>query len=140
MELDFGDIWDLRWNPAVDGRDADMVLQLMGRANYDDIVPFISDDRRQGTINGGELGCVLSHLTAIKRAYLEGDEIAMVVEDDITPLLMLVHVGWLCATASKAISPFLRLPFHVPVHSSLLWIGQVWISLRMLPRHQSCVD
>ena len=95
MELDFGGIWDLRRSPAVDGMDVDTVLQLMGRANYDEIVPFISDDRRQGTINGGELGCVLSHLAAIKRAYLEGDEIAMIVEDDITPLLMLVHVGWL---------------------------------------------
>ena len=95
MELDFGGLWDLRRSPAVDGMDTDIVLELMGRANYDEILPSISDDRHQGTINGGELGCVLSHLTAIRRAYLEGDEMAMIVEDDITPLLMQVHVGWL---------------------------------------------
>jgi len=95
MQLDFGGIWDLRRSPAVDGTDTDMVLQLMGRANYDEIAPSISDERRQGTINGGELGCILSHLMAIKRAYLEGNEIAMIVEDDITPLLMSVLVGWL---------------------------------------------
>jgi GR25 family glycosyltransferase involved in LPS biosynthesis len=88
MELDFGGIWDLRRNPAVDGGDLTIVTQLMGQTNYNEIAPFISEERSPGSINRGELGCVLSHLTAVKRAYLEGNEMAMIVEDDITPLLM----------------------------------------------------
>jgi GR25 family glycosyltransferase involved in LPS biosynthesis len=81
------------------------VLQLMGRANYNEIVPYITDDRRPGTINGGELRCVLSHLTAIRRAYLEGDEIAMIVEDDIDSL---THVS----TRRMADLYFYFLPLH----------------------------
>jgi len=92
MQLDFGDIWDLRRSPAVDGMDAGAVVELMGQANYDEILPSLSKDRYPGTINGGELGCVLSHLTAIRRAYIDGNDMAMIVEDDITPLLMQVHI------------------------------------------------
>ena len=92
----------------MDGMDRDIVLQFMGQANYDEILPTISDDRHPGTINGGELGCVLSHLIAIRRAYLEGDEMAMIVEDDITPLLMQVHVGW-----RAYVSPIPRTYAHI---------------------------
>ena len=91
VELDFGDIWDLRRSPAVDGMNAGAVVELMGQANYDEILPSLSEDRYPGTINGGELGCVLSHLTAIRRAYIDGNDMAMIVEDDITPLLMQVY-------------------------------------------------
>jgi GR25 family glycosyltransferase involved in LPS biosynthesis len=90
MELDFGSMWDLRRSPAVDGMDTDLVTKLMGQANYNEILPSISEDRHPGTINGGELGCVLSHLTAIRRTYIDGNGMAMIVEDDITPLLMQV--------------------------------------------------
>lgn len=88
IELDFGDIWDLRRSQAVDGMDTSVILQLMGKENYDQIAPFVSDSRNPGTLNGGELGCVLSHLTAIRRTYLDGHDMAMIIEDDITPLLM----------------------------------------------------
>jgi hypothetical protein len=36
----------------------------------------------------GELGCILSHLTTIRDAYLAGDEMALVMEDDIAPFFL----------------------------------------------------
>lgn len=113
MELDFGDIWDLRRSPAVDGMETKVVLQLMGERNYGEILPSISEDRLPGTINGGELGCVLSHLTAIRRAYLDGNDMAMVVEDDITPLLMQV-TPVLCAAVFLPLLFFVWSPLLAP--------------------------
>lgn len=88
MELDFGRLWDLRRSPAVDGSNDSQVLALMGQANYDHIASYVKEDRSPDSINRAELGCVLSHLTTIRRAYVEGHAAAMIVEDDITPLLM----------------------------------------------------
>jgi GR25 family glycosyltransferase involved in LPS biosynthesis len=88
MELDFGRLWDLRRSPAVDGSNDTEILTLMGQANYDRIARYIKEDRSPGSINRAELGCVLSHLVTIRRAYVEDRAMAMVVEDDITPLLM----------------------------------------------------
>ena len=102
MELDFGDIWDLRRSPAVDGMNTSVVVELIGQANYDEIFPSLSKDRVPGTINGGELGCVLSHLTAIRRAYVAGNDMALIVEDDITPLLMQVHLQFIFCVSSFA--------------------------------------
>lgn len=89
MEADFGPYgWDLRRVPAVDGGDAVRVVELMGQDNHDRIRSYVSEDRSPNTLNQGELGCVLSHLVAIRTAYLEGHEAAMIAEDDITPLFM----------------------------------------------------
>lgn len=89
MEADFGPYsWDLRRVPAVDGGDAVRLVELMGQKNYDRIRSYVSEDRSPNTVNQAELGCVLSHLVAIRRAYLEGHEVAMIAEDDITPLFM----------------------------------------------------
>ena len=90
MELDFGAIWHLHRVPAVDGRNMSRLLDLMGQENYNRISSHISEDRSPDTINRAELGCVLSHLVAIRKAYIEGHAVAMIVEDDITPLFMCV--------------------------------------------------
>jgi len=121
MELDFGDIWDLRRSPAVDGMNAGVVIELMGQENYDEILPSLSKDRYPGTINGGELGCVLSHLTAIRRAYIDGNDMAMIVEDDITPLLMQVHIQLIFCVSSFVLSyPNISLHRHRP-----FWTGSL---------------
>lgn len=90
MELDFGRFWDLRRSPAIDGSNDTQALALMGQANYDRIASYVKEDRSSDSINHAELGCVLSHLATIRRAYVEGRAMAMIVEDDITPLLMYV--------------------------------------------------
>ncbi len=90
MELDFGELWDLRRSPAVDGSNASQVIGLMGQDNYDHIAPYIKEDRSSNTINRAELGCVLSHLVTIRRSYTDGEAMAIIVEDDISPLLMYV--------------------------------------------------
>ncbi len=37
------------------------------------------------------MACILSHLTAIRQAYLDGAPVAMVIEDDLSPELMYVE-------------------------------------------------
>lgn len=91
MELDFGRVWDIRRVGAVDGSDRSQVLELMGQENYDRIAPYVSEKREPNTINRAELGCVLSHLVAIRKAYLGGHSMAMIAEDDITPMFMYVR-------------------------------------------------
>jgi GR25 family glycosyltransferase involved in LPS biosynthesis len=67
---------------------------LMGQKNYDRISSYVKKDRSLDTINAAELGCVLSHLVAIRRAYSEGHTMAMIVEDDITHThTHVAHVG-----------------------------------------------
>jgi GR25 family glycosyltransferase involved in LPS biosynthesis len=92
MEQDFGGLWNLHRVPAVNGQNMSQLLELMGQENYDRIAPYISEDRSPNTINRAELGCILSHLMAIHKAYDEGHSVAMIVEDDITPLFM--YVVW----------------------------------------------
>lgn len=41
-------------------------------------VPFINKSAN----NSGELGCTLSHIKAIYTAYMNGDELALIIEDD----------------------------------------------------------
>lgn len=88
VTLDFGNIWDLRRSPAVDGSNHTRVLGLMGQNNYDRVAPSLNEDRSPNTINHAELGCILSHLATIRRAYMEGNSLAMIIEDDIAPSLM----------------------------------------------------
>lgn len=92
MENDFGSMWNLRRVQAIDGSNMDQVIDLMGQENYGRIAPYISEERSPNTINRAELGCVLSHLVAIRKAYLEGHSVAMIAEDDITPMFMYVSI------------------------------------------------
>ena len=88
MEIGFGSLWDLHRSPAVDGSNDTLTMELLGQANFDRVMKSISEERKPDTINKAELGCILSHLVTIRRAYTEGHDIVMIVEDDITPLLM----------------------------------------------------
>lgn len=45
-------------------------------------IPFVNNNYSEN--NGGELGCTLSHIKAILTAYRNGDELALIVEDDIS--------------------------------------------------------
>jgi GR25 family glycosyltransferase involved in LPS biosynthesis len=89
MEHDFGSLWDLRRSPAIDGSNDTLTKELLGPSNFLKAMKYISEDKSvPDTINKAELGCILSHLVTIRRALSEGHNIAMIVEDDITPLLM----------------------------------------------------
>lgn len=89
MERDFGSLWDLRRSPGIDGSNDTLTRKILGPTNFDTALNYISEDtREQDTINKAELGAILSHLMTIRRAYSEGLDIVMIVEDDITPLLM----------------------------------------------------
>jgi GR25 family glycosyltransferase involved in LPS biosynthesis len=51
---------------GVDGKNVDVEYKVIGYTKY----------------SPGELGCSLSHIRAIKTAYENGDEIAVIIEDD----------------------------------------------------------
>jgi len=89
MERDFGSLWDLRRSPGIDGSHDTLTWKLLGPTHFAKAMKYISEDTREpDTINKAELGAILSHDVTIRRAHAEGHEIAMIVEDDITPLLM----------------------------------------------------
>ena len=55
---------------------------------YSDSIPYSTPDSIQfvneyDTLTNPEIGCTLSHIIAIETAYSNGDEIAMICEDDI---------------------------------------------------------
>lgn len=52
--------------PGVDGKNVDVDYQVIGYTKY----------------SPGELGCTLSHIKAIKTAYQNNDQIAVIIEDD----------------------------------------------------------
>jgi GR25 family glycosyltransferase involved in LPS biosynthesis len=103
IEEAFGSIWDLHRINAVDGKNATLCESLMGTENYRLVSKLFPEDRiaRSAQINPqsqrgrphlhpSELGAVLSHLTTIRRAYVEGLEKVMIIEDDLSPYLMYV--------------------------------------------------
>lgn len=102
MEKNFGAIWDLRRVSAIDGQDASACTQHLGERAYRRLGKHLRapEDSPVGNISStpsfvffmaqGDLGAILSHLLAIRRAYLEGNEIVMIVEDDLSPILMYV--------------------------------------------------
>ena len=45
------------------------------------VIKYITKPRGEETF--AELGCMLSHLRAIKHAYDSGDEVALILEDDV---------------------------------------------------------
>ena len=84
MEESFGKNWDLRRTSAFS-------TQKMQR---DHSMSLYQDLIEEGTEfplahhDPAEIDRILSHLLTIRKAYLEGNAIAMITEDNISPLLM----------------------------------------------------
>lgn len=85
MEQAFHPMWpNIRRSPGVDACNKTRVLELIGRHEYETkVAAHATTDRRER-----ELGPILSHLMTVRQAYLDGHEHALVLEDDVTPLLM----------------------------------------------------
>lgn len=98
IERTFSPLWDLQHFPAIDGVNKTLVEELMGSENYASLKPFLYDTVQKkrmsdfDTLSNAEVGCILSHLLAIRQAYLAGHEMVMIIEDDLSPLLMYVQV------------------------------------------------
>jgi len=88
-ELLFGNLWDLRRSPAVAGSDSEALGGLLGIEIYQRLATYIEHERyNDRTVAWNEAGCTLSHLTTIRKAYLENHEMVMIMEDDVSPALM----------------------------------------------------
>lgn len=66
------------------------MIELLGKEMYEKERQVHLQDRsvaspEQAT---GEIGCVLSHLLAVRQAYLAGDQVALILEDDVGPFLL----------------------------------------------------
>jgi hypothetical protein len=88
MEDTFGRLWggQLHRVQGVRGANDTEVLALtgggpVGRATLEAYEAHRSHRR-------GELGAIMSHLQAVKMAFLAGDEVAFILEDDIGPYFM----------------------------------------------------
>jgi hypothetical protein len=69
----------------------------------------------QGLRRPGQLGCILSHLTTIRGAYLAGDEMALLLEDDVAPYFMpywTISLQGLVDLASMADTPWETIQLH----------------------------
>jgi hypothetical protein len=94
IERSFGPMWDLHRFPAVDGANTTLVEELMGSTNYESLKPFLYETVQKvkmpgfNSLSNAEVGCILSHLLAVRQAYLAGHEMVMIIEDDLSPLLM----------------------------------------------------
>lgn len=94
IETSFGRLWDLRRFEAVDGRNKTAVISIMGTEQYARVLPFLKNETGWSRINGTtvlsetELGCILSHLTLIRKLYFEGHDAIMIMEDDLSPHLL----------------------------------------------------
>lgn len=94
IERTFSPLWDLHRFPAIDGANTTLLEELMGSVNYKSLKPFLYETVEMVkmpdsyTLSNAEVGCILSHLLAVRQAYLAGHEMIMIVEDDLSPLLM----------------------------------------------------
>lgn len=94
IERNFGPLWDLKRFPAIDGTNHTLVEELMGSINYASLKPFLYDTVQKQrmpnfyTLSNAEVGCILSHLLVIRQAHFAGHEMVMIIEDDLSPLLM----------------------------------------------------
>jgi hypothetical protein len=83
-ELLFGGLWDLRRSPAVAGTDSETLSRLLGTDTYQWVTDYIDQERINDAKKAwNEVGCTLSHLTTIRKAYLENHEMVMIIEDDV---------------------------------------------------------
>lgn len=85
IEQAFRPVWaNIRRSPGVDACNKTRVLELIGQHEYDTkVATHATTDRRER-----ELGPILSHLITIRQAYLDGHNHALILEDDVTPLLV----------------------------------------------------
>lgn len=99
IEKFFSPLWNLHRVEAVDGKNATLCQSLMGADNYRLIATLFPDydepERplqlpQRARLHPSELGAILSHLTTIRKAYIEGHEKVMIIEDDLSSYLMYV--------------------------------------------------
>jgi len=93
MECEFGPFFaNLTLVSAVDATNRTGLRGMLGpRQVSARISKYVSSKPSEGThrrFSYAELGCTLSHLVTIRRAYLEGHELALILEDDIAAILM----------------------------------------------------
>jgi len=89
MEDTFGRLWGERLIriPAVHGANQSQVFEMTGDGWKAQKAWDIHAHER-GRRGLSELGCILSHLHAIRKAFQRGDEVALILEDDVSPLFM----------------------------------------------------
>lgn len=101
VEAWWSHVWDLRRHAQVSGLIDETRISLLGKEHDEELLRSISEGAfllhsvmRQETLSTLEswiklwLGPTLSHLTAIRRAYDGGDNMAMIMEDSVTPYLV----------------------------------------------------
>ena len=95
MEDIFGHLWGDRFRrvSGVDGKNQSHVFELTGDGDYGHELWKCRVENRaydyiSSTYTLSTLGIALAHLKAIKIAYLAGDEVALIMEDDIGPYFM----------------------------------------------------
>ena len=94
MEKLFNTFSELKRVPGVDGHSKKDVMQTLNMKHCPpDKLPHSFDDVNLGVKKGSatylsRLGCTLSHLRAIMRAYEDKREYALILEDDATPDLV----------------------------------------------------
>lgn len=87
MEQVYLPLWpSLQRVPAVDAGNRTQVLALIGTDQYE----TKAMKRATNEMQKRELGPILSHFATIRQAYLDGHEFALILEDDVMPLLMCV--------------------------------------------------
>lgn len=93
MERDFEPLLgNLHRFTAIDARNTTLLKNLIGDKQLKEYVPDnVADLPDQGPSSFSELGCTLSHLLAIRQAYLQGFDLVLILEDDISPMLMYVR-------------------------------------------------
>jgi hypothetical protein len=73
----------------VAGSDSDALLGLLGTNNYERVKSYVQCERNgDEAVAWNQAGGVLSHLSAIRMAYLENHEMVMIMEDDVSPAFM----------------------------------------------------
>ena len=142
IEDTFGRLWgeNLHRIPGVHGPNQSQVFAMTGDGPIAQRAwePHAFHRGRRGL---SELGCILSHLRAIRTAYLAGDEVGLVLEDDVAPSFMpywsiglgdvldlLTGTPWDTVQLSytSVEHPEARCPFPgVPQHDVLLG-GHLW--------------
>jgi hypothetical protein len=88
MERTFGRVWGprLRRAEGVRGSDKALVYSMIADEPLANQTWEVHSKASRSGLS--ELGAILSHLQLVKRAYLGGEEVALVLEDDVSPYFM----------------------------------------------------